>query len=356
MKSPLKTPPDIPSEWVNVLTEQAALIAQKSEVIDQKSRVIAEQKKRIEVLEEYLRLERHKRFGASSEKSPDQGEIFNEVELEACESDEEPATDGDNAAEPIKAKGKPGRKPLSDKLPRIQVHIDLSDEEKAGAIDTFYTLVKEELDIIPPQVRVLEYLQEKAVFAVGSQREIKGAPLPLHPIPKSLASVGLLAFVIVSKYMDGLPLYRLEGILKRYGGDVTRATLANWMIRLSVQLQPLINLMRDEQLNGFLVQADETRIKVLKAPGKLPQSNKYMWVTLGGPPGKPSVLFDYDPSRSKAVPLRLLEGYSSYLQADGYAGYEAVCREQGITLVGCWDQYPEPEFILSSRSVCSPTP
>jgi transposase len=337
MKSSFKALPETPSEWANVLTEQAAVIAQKSEVIDQKSRVIAEQKKRIEILEEYLRLEKHRRFGASSEKNPYQGEIFNEAELEACESDEEPATGADTAAEPIKAKGKPGRKPLSDKLPRIQVHIDLSDEEKAGAIDTFYTLVKEELDIIPPQVRVLEYLQEKAVFAVGDQREMKAAPLPLHPIPKSLASVGLLAFVIVSKYMDGLPLYRLEGILKRYGGDVTRTTLANWMIRLSVQLQPLINLMRDEQLNGFLVQADETRIKVLKEPGKLPQSNKYMWVTLGGPPGKPSVLFDYDPSRSKAVPLRLLEGYSSYLQADGYAGYEAVCREQGITLVGCWD-------------------
>jgi transposase len=337
MESTLKTLPDSPSEWANVLTEQAAVIAEKSEVIDQKSRVIAEQKKRIEVLEEYLRLERHKRFGASSEKNPDQGEIFNEAELATCEPDDDSATDVDAAAEPIKAKRKPGRKPLSDKLPRVQVHIDLSDEEKVGAIDTFYTVVKEELDIIPPQVRVLEYLQEKAVFAEGGHRHIKTAKLPLHPIPKSLASVGLLAFIIVSKYMDGLPLYRLEGILKRYGGDVTRTTLANWMIRLSLQLQPLINLMRDEQLNGFLIQADETRIKVLKELGMLPQSNKYMWVTLGGPPGKPSVLFVYDPSRSKAVPLRLFEGYSGYLQADGYAGYEAVCREQDITLLGCWD-------------------
>ena len=120
----------------------------------------------------------------------------------------------------------------------MQIHIDLSEEEKAGAVDTFYTVVKEELDIIPPQVRILEYLQEKAVFADGGHRQIKTATLPQHPIPKSLASVGLLAFVIVSKYMDGLPLYRQEGILKRYGGDVTRTTLANWMIRLSLQLQP----------------------------------------------------------------------------------------------------------------------
>ena len=199
MESTLKTLPDSPSEWANVLTEQAAVIAEKSEVIDQKSRVIAEQKKRIEVLEEYLRLERHKRFGASSEKNPDQGEIFNEAELATCEPDDDSATDVDAAAEPIKAKRKPGRKPLSDKLPRVQVHIDLSDEEKVGAIDTFYTVVKEELDIIPPQVRVLEYLQEKAVFADCGDRQIKTAKLPLHPIPKSLASVGLLAFIIVSK-------------------------------------------------------------------------------------------------------------------------------------------------------------
>lgn len=332
MESTLQTPPDKPHEWSSLVADQAAELVQKSEVIEQKSQVIAEQKRRIELLEEYLRLERHKRFGASSEKSPDQGEFFNEAEVAADEAPEPEA-----AAEPGKAKRKPGRKPLSKSLPRVQVHIDLADEEKAGAVGTFYTVVKEELDIIPAQVRVLEYLQEKAVFANGGKRQIKAAKLPLHPIPKSLASVGLLAFVVVSKYMDGLPLYRLEGILKRYGGEVTRTTLANWMIRLSLQLQPLINLMREEQLNGFLIQADETRIKVLKEPGKTPQSNKYMWVTLGGPPDKPSVLFDYDPSRSKAVPLRLFEGYSSYLQADGYASYEAVCRQQGITLLGCWD-------------------
>ena len=108
-----------------------------------------------------------------------------------------------------------------------------------------------------------------------------------------------------------------------------------------------INLMRDEQLSGFLIQADETRIQVLKELGKTPQSNRYMWVTRGGPPDKPSVLFDYNPSRGKEVPLRLFEGYSGYLQADGYASYEAVCEAEGITLLGCWDHYLESFFIWS---------
>ena len=64
-----------------------------------------------------------------------------------------------------------------------------------------------------------------------------------------------------------------------------------------------------------------------------------MWVTLGGPPDKPSVLFEYDPSRSQEVPLRLFDGFSGYLQTDGYAGYDAVCRKQGLTRLGCMDHY-----------------
>ena len=343
MKMPPTSHPNSLQNMAHLLNEQAGVIAQKmeviaekSEVIEQKSLVIAQQKKRIEMLEEYLRLARHKRFGPSSETHPGQGEIFNEAELAACDdAGEEPLaeTTSDEVATPKKK----GRKPLSQNLPRVQVHIDLSDEEKEGAINTFYTLVKEELDVVPAQVRILEYLQEKAVFANDDNRQIKKAQLPRHPIPKSLASVGMLAFVIVSKYMDGLPLYRLEGILKRYGGDITRTTLANWMIRLSLQLQPLINLIRDEQLSGYLIQADETRMKVLKEPGKKPQSNKYMWVTRGGPPDKPSVLFAYHPSRGKEVPLQLFSGYKGYLQTDGYASYDAVCQAEGIIQLGCMD-------------------
>ena len=152
-----------------------------------------------------------------------------------------------------------------------------------------------------------------------------------------MASVGLLAFVIASKYQDGLPLYRLAGILKRYGGEISRTTLANSLIRLSTQLQPLVNLLYDDQLEGDLIQADETRIQVLKEPGRTPQSNKYMWVTLGGPPDKPSVLFHYDPTREKTVPLRLFDGYRGYLQTDGYAAYDAVCKKGDIFQLGCWD-------------------
>ncbi len=329
----------------------AQTVSEQDRVIEQKSLVIEEQKKRIAVLEEYLRLERLNRYGRSSEKYAGQDELFNEVEALAADTTtnemadvviEESESEDVAEKELAREKRKAGRKPLSSSIPREQVYLNLSDEEKAGAIDTFYTVAKEELDITPAKVRVLEYLQEKAVFAEidaegHEKRTIKVAERPQHPLGQSIASISLLAYIIVAKYCDGLPLYRLEKILTRYGGTITRTAMANWMIRLAVQLQPLINLMREHQLAHPYIQADETRIQVLKEVGRSALSDKYMWVTLGGPPDQPATLFEYDPSRSKEVPLRLLEGFSGYLQTDGYAGYDAVCKAQGITHLGCMD-------------------
>ncbi|WP_419594822.1 IS66 family transposase, partial [Thiolapillus sp.] len=118
-----------------------------------------------------------------------------------------------------------------------------------------------------------------------------------------------------------LPLYRLEGILKRHGGHISRTTMANWIIRLDDVFKPLINLLREQQLDGDYLQADETRLQVLKETGISAQSDKWMWVIRGGPPDRPAVLFEYDPSRSEEVPLRLLDGFRGTLQTDGYAGY-----------------------------------
>lgn len=310
----------------------AFLQADKSELLD----VISQQKSRIKILEEALRLSRSKRFAPSSEKSDGQERLFDEAEQEA---DDELLPEIQPTPTP-KKKAKTGRKPFSKNISRVPVFIDLSKEEKDGAIEVFYTKVREELDIIPAKVQILEYFQEKAVFADPKDkdsRSMKAAVMPKHPLPKSMGSIHLMAHVIISKYADGLPLYRMEGILSRYGGDITRATMANWVIKLAHQLQPLINLMREHQLEGDIIQMDETLLKVLKEPGLSVHSDKYMWVSRGGPPGHPSVLFEYDPSRKKEVPLRLLEDFNGYLQTDGYAGYNAVCKKNNATSVGCWD-------------------
>ncbi len=337
-------------EDIAVLFEKAQRVDELTQTVELKSEVISSLKQRIQVLEEALRLSKVKRFAPSSEQSQ-QLTIFDEAEVEAT-LDFESATNEINAAddddiletgssEPAHQKQKTGRKPFADSLPREQIFITLSDAEKAGAIDTFFTKVKEELDIIPAQVRVLEYMQEKAVFLESvegeAQRRIVAATMPKHPFPGAMGSINLMSYIVIAKYCDGLPLYRQESILARYGGSLSRATLANWIIVLARQVQPLINLMREHQNAGNLIRADETRIQVLKEPGRPTTSDKFMWVTLGGLPDQPSVLFEYDPSRSGDVPLRLLEGFTGTLQTDGYAGYNAACAAYNIIQQGCWD-------------------
>jgi transposase len=339
-------------EMIAELLEKAQRVDALTQTIELKSEVIASLKQRIELLEEALRLSKIKRFAPSSEQSG-QMSLFDDAEVEATvefETATDEAVDEIEAieagaasatSEPSQPKQKPGRKPFAANLPRVQIFITLSDEEKAGAITTFFTKVKEELDIIPAQVRVLEYMQEKAVFLEPAQdemqRRIIAAALPKHPVPGTMGSIELMSYVLTCKYCDGLPLYRLENILARYGGELSRATLANWVIALARPLQPLLNLIRDHQQAGNLIMADETRVQVLKEPGRPATSDKFMWVTLGGSPGQPSALFEYDPSRSQEVPLRLLDGFHGYLQTDGYAGYNAACLINNITQLGCWD-------------------
>lgn len=168
------------------------------------------------------------------------------------------------------------------------------------------------------------------------QAEVKTASLPAQPIPKSMASPGLLAHVAVSKYQDALPLYRQEQMFRRIGVNLPRITLAAWMLRLGERVQPLINLLRERVLEYAIVQMDETPIQVLKEPGKPATSKSYMWVQKGGPPEEPIVLYEYDPSRSQKVPERLLAGFKGDLQTDGDEGYDAVAAQPGIVQLGCW--------------------
>mgnify|MGYP001826660262 CR=1 FL=1 len=316
------------------------------QVLEHKDQIIAEQQKLLRLLEEKLRLAQIQRFAARSEKLPFQADFFDEAELEVALSELEAQLPETPPAPKLPRKPRGG---FSDQLPRVRVELPLSDEDKQGAVKTFFTKVKEELDIIPAQARVIEYWQEKAVFDESAESQVIAAPRTVHPLGKCIASVQLLAYILVAKYADSLPLYRLEQILKRYGGNITRTTMANWIIRLDDVFKPLINLLREHQLSGDYLQADETRIQVLKETGKPATSDKWMWLIRGGPPDQPVVLFEYDASRSEAVPSRLLDGFAGVLQADGYSGYNAVCRDNKITRIGCWD-HARRKFVEASKA------
>jgi transposase len=117
---------------------------------------------------------------------------------------------------------------------------------------------------------------------------------------------------------------------------VPRQTLARWVIASAHLLQPLLNLARDALLEGNLLHMDETVVQVLKESNKNPTTKSYMWVQTGGPPDKPVIIYDYDPSRSGEVPVRLLHDYRGYLMADAYDGYNQLARIEGIERLACW--------------------
>ena len=292
-------------------------------------------KTQVLTLQEQLNLALAKRYAASSEKiSPDQVCMFNEAEA-AVES----APDADDEIiVPAHTRKKRGRKPLPDNLPRIDVLHELPESERHCDHDgqllvEIGEVISEQLDIIPAKIQVIRHIRKK--YACNCGQCIKTAPLPAQPIPRSMASPGWLAHITVSKYQDALPLYRQETILQRIGVDIPRATLASWMVRAGMLIQPLINLLQDRLLAYDIIQMDETTVQVLKEDGKAAQSKSYLWLQRGGPPDKPVVLYDYDPGRGAGVPTRLLAGFTGYLQTDGYDGYNAVIAKNKLMHVGC---------------------
>ena len=293
-------------------------------------------KAQVLTLTEQLNLALARRYAASSEKlSPDQIRLFDEAEAEAQAA---APTEDETITVPAHTRRKRGRKPLPEALPRVEVIHELPDNERVCPHDghpltEIGAVTSEQLDIIPAKIQVIRHIRKQ--YACRCGQCIKTAALPPQPIPKSLASPGLLAHITVSKYQDALPLYRQEGILQRIGVDLPRATLANWMIQAGTLIQPVINLLRDRLLAYDILQMDETTVQVLKEPGRAAQSKSYLWLQRGGPPEQPVVLYDYDPGRDAEVPKRLLAGFTGYLQTDGYDGYNAVVAVNGLVHVGC---------------------
>ncbi|MBQ0753256.1 MAG: IS66 family transposase [Gammaproteobacteria bacterium] len=310
---------------------------------------VSQKDQRIKLLEEMLRLQRHKQFGASSEKeSAGQGQLFDEAE---SDSDiEDPIAE--EITVPAHTRKKKKRVSIPSDLPREDIIHDLSEAEKicphdGAALKCIGNEISEQLDIVPAKIKVLRHLRKKYACPCCEQHLIT-APKPAQPIEKSIASPGLLAHVAVSKYRDALPLYRQIAIFKRIGVELDRTTLANWMIKMGSLLQPLINRLSEFINEQSVLHMDETPLQVLNEPGKRAQSQSYMWVMTTTQASVPIVLYHYSASRSGDIPKELLPDFNGALMVDGYEGYAAVCNENRLTRLGCW-AHARRKFIDAQR-------
>ncbi len=325
------------NETKNETAELPASVAELRALVLRQKQQLEQQSLFIEQLLEQIRLARHQHFGARSERfSVDQLALaFNEAEALAAVSVDQDADQPDilgTAAVPAHLRAKGGRRPLPKAFPRIEiVHTIAEGDCRCGECQSelipISEKVTEQLDIQPARVQVLRHVRKTYACKACDGKPVT-ARMPNQPIPRSLASPGTLAHVAVAKYVDGLPLYRQEKKLARIGVHLPRSTLAHWMVKAGKLVQPLINLLRERLLAYDIVAMDETRLQALKEPGKRAESQSYLWVQRGGPPDHPILLYDYDPSRSQKVPIRLLEGFSGYLLTDGYEAYGKVslCR------------------------------
>ena len=272
----------------------------KSELIDllvNYDEQISDYESKISYLSEQLVLAKQRQFGRKTEKNIDsrQLELFNDA-VNPNNLSEIKETDKEFTISAYTRKK--GRKALPKDLPRVREEHDLPDNQKTCKCGCELTKIGEEiserLDIIPAKVQVIEKVKFK--YACKSCEEtIKTASAPKLPIPKSIASPGLLSHVLVSKYVDHLPLYRQENILHRIGVDIARNTLSYWVIKSSEILLPLYKLLQHEINSYDIAYADETRVQVLKEPGREPSSKSYMWAFIGGSKDKHSIIYSYDP-------------------------------------------------------------
>jgi transposase len=323
------------------LTQREA-VELKAEVAGLKAQV-EELRALVKYYEELFRLQQHRKFGTSSEKThPDQLSLFDEAENEADKREPEPAVEEIHYTR--RRAGKNKIEDLSD-LPVERVEHTLPEEERlcpecGGQMHVMGHDTRRELEIIPAQVKVVEHVSE--VYACRNCEQnaesvpIVKAPQPEPVIKGSAASASSVAHIMTQKYVNAVPLYRQEQEFLMNGFLLSRQTMANWMIRASEDwLEPLYDLMKLHLLQEEVLHADETTLQVLKEPGKSSRSESYMWLyRTGGCASHPIVLYEYQPTRSSSHPKAFLEEFCGYLHTDGYAGYHAL--PPNVTIVGCW--------------------
>lgn len=224
----------------------------------------------------------------------------------------------------------PGRHGFPEHLPVREVVIE--PEEDTTGLNKIGEEVSETLEYTPASLVKRRTVRPKYAKAGGEGVLI--APLPERPIDKCIAEACLLAHILVGKYIDHLPFYRQIQIFKRdFGWQPAPSTLSDWMAGCCRLLEPLYNTLKQKILESGYIQADESPIKVLESDKKGSTHQGYQWV-YHDPMGK-LVLFNYRKGRGQHGPKELLDGYTGYVQCDGYSVYDQIGTDPGIALAGC---------------------
>jgi|SRR5579863_349456 len=318
---------------VQEIAELRALLAEREAELAVARAELTGARLRIEQYKAQLAQLRRMQFGRSSEKLDSQ---IRQLELMLEDLEEGEAARTAPAAQrepdrPRRERRQPMRRPLPDHLPREEIVHHPGSVCPACGGTHFSKLgedVTEVLEKIPARLKVIRHIRPK--LSCRSCERIVQAPAPDLPIEKGRPGPGLVANVVVGKYLDGLPLYRQSAILAREGVDVERATLADWVGHVAWWVMPLAEMIGAHVMAAPVIHTDDTPIAVL-APGNGKTKTGRLWAyVLDERPWQgsraPAAAYRFSPDRKGERPRDHLAGFRGVIQADAYSGYEALAR------------------------------
>jgi len=313
-----------------VIKEKEVAIEENKAAIDKMQSLISQMQFQIDQMNRLLYGAKRERF--ISESDEDQLSLPFEVpQEESLESEQEVIT---YVREKKKRKEHPGRLALPSHLPVEE--IILEPEEDTSNMKCIGKEVTDQLELVPAKLYIKRFIRPKYIAVTDeSQGEHKGviAELPVFPIEKGIAGPGLLAQIMVDKFVDHLPVYRQIDRFKREGIKLSSSTLNGWQESICNLLEPLYDTLKHRVLSQGYLQVDETPIAVLDKNKKGKTHRGYHWIYHS--PLEKTVLFDYNTGRSREGPGKLLKDFKGYLQTDGYNVYDLFARKKDITLVNC---------------------
>jgi transposase len=292
---------------------------------------------------EALALLRRYVYGSRRERhvdDPAQGHLFDLDGIAIAIEEPAPAEPAATELEERPRATRPQRRNTFDHLPQIPIEHDLSEAEKTcsccgGEKQRIGEDISRELEYTPAKLEVKVHILPK--YACPKCRDgVASPPVPPKPVPGGIAGPGLVSYVVVSKFADHLPLYRLEDILFRLGGVISRSSLCDWVRNAADLLEPLAAIQKARVLRSDILWTDDTH--VLALGGGTPGSKRArFWVYIGGDL-VPYCVYDFTMSRARDGPAAFLKDYRGFLQADAYGGYDGIFlgSDQAIVEVACW--------------------